>query len=298
VVDKLRDYGVTTRVFDLVPPRRDDVEFYQGSILEIGDLRSAMEQVDAVMHLAAVADVNDVVKEPHYSEQVNVRGSANVVEAMRVSNISRIIYGSTVWVYEAADVEEVDETTSLGIPTHLYTATKLAGEYYCQTYANLFGLEPTILRYGIPYGPRARPAGVIPAFVRKAHSGEPLTIQGDGSQYRRFVYVEDLAEGNVLALKSDAKNKTYNLDGAEETTIRELAETVRDIIGDVEIDYLPARPGDFSGKTVSTRKAREELGWAPKIRLEEGVRRYIQWLEQQGKSLDERWATVDQRLRA
>ena len=297
VVDKLQEFGVTARVFDLTPPVREDVEYYQGSILEVGELRSALRQVDAVMHLAAVADVNDVLQDPHYSELVNVRGTINVVEAMRLSGVKRLVYGSTIWVYEATESDQVDESTPLGPPPHLYTATKLAGEYYCHTYGQLYGLEPTILRYGIPYGPRARPAGVIAFFVQKALKGEPLTIQGDGLQFRKFVYVEDLAEGNVLALNPGAVNSTYNLDGNEKVSIRELAETVQGILGGVEIEYLPARPGDFSGKEVSSEKARKEFGWAASTTLEDGVRSYIEWLAEQEKAREADWAMVDERLR-
>jgi UDP-glucose 4-epimerase len=297
VVDKLCDYGVTVRVFDLTRPHRDDVDYYQGSILELGQLRSATRQVDAVMHLAAVADVKDVFEEPHYSENVNVRGTINVLEAMRLNGISRLVYGSTTWVYEAAASEAVDESTPLGTPAHLYTATKLASEFYCHSYARLYGLKPTILRYGIPYGPRARPAGVIARFVEKALRGEPLTIQGDGMQYRKFVYVEDLAEGNVLALKPGASNQTFNLDGRDKVSIRQIAETIQSILGDVSIEYVPARPGDFGGKDVSSDRALVELGWSATTSLEEGIRRYIGWLEQQGRSREERWAHVDQRLR-
>jgi UDP-glucose 4-epimerase len=138
-------------------------------------------------------------------------------------------------------------------------------------------MEVTILRYGIPYGPRARDGAVIPIFVRKAINGEPLTIAGDGLQFRKFIYVEDLAEGNVLALKNIGKNKIYNLDGKEKVTIKQIAETVKKIIGDVKIEFTPARPGDFSGKEVSSDLAKKELNWEPKISFEEGVRRYIKW---------------------
>ena len=296
VVDKLRDHGVTARVFDLVPPLRDDVDYHRGSILDVGDLRSAMRQTDAVMHLAAVADVKDVFDEPNYSEKVNAQGTANVLEAMRLAGVKRLVYGSTTWVYEAAPVQDVDESTTLGTPTHLYTATKLAGEYYCHAYASLYGLEPTVLRYGIPYGPRARPAGVVPLFVGKALRGEPLTIQGDGMQFRKFVYVEDLAEGNVLALKPNARGNTYNLDGKEKVSIRELAETVQRILGEVTIEYLPARPGDFPGKEVSSQKAADDLGWVATTTLEEGIRRYIDWLKKSEQGEEERRALVDKRL--
>ena len=103
------------------------------------------------------------------------------------------------------------ETTLLPPPAHLYTATKLAGELYCKSYQELYGIDYTILRFGIPYGPRAREAAVIPAFVNKAFAGEPLTLSGDGMQSRRFVYVEDLADGVVAGLGDIAENRVYNL---------------------------------------------------------------------------------------
>ena len=251
VVDKLRDKGVKVRVYDgVMPTYRDDIEYYQGSILDIAALGFAMSGIDVVMHLAAVADVKEVLVDPHYSEAINVRGTINVLEAARKAKIKRVVYGSTVWVYSDAGEDKVDESTPLHAPSHLYAATKLTGEYYCQTYSKLYGLEYTILRYGIPYGPRARDGAVIPIFVKKALNGEILTIAGDGFQFRKFVYVEDLAEGNVLALQSIARNKIYNLDGKERIAVKEIAETIQKIVGNVKIEYVQGRPGDFSGKEV------------------------------------------------
>ena len=298
VVDKLRDKGVKVRVYDMaIPTFRDDIEYYQGSILDKNALCFAMFDIDAVMHLAAVADVKDVFEDPHYSEAINVRGTINVLEAVRKSSVKRVIYGSTTWVYSDAKADTVDETTSLHAPSHLYTATKLTGEYYCQAYSKLYGLEFTILRYGIPYGPRARDGAVIPIFVKKALNGEPLTIAGDGSQFRKFVYVEDLADGNVLALQSIAKNKIYNLDGKEQITIKQIAETIKEIIGNVKIEFTPARPGDFSGKEISSKKAKDELGWEPRTSFKEGVRRYIEWFKSREDGRKKDWEDVDEMLR-
>ena len=290
VVDKLRDKGVKVRVYDSVMPTfRDDIEYYQGSILDLNALGFAMSGVDAVMHLAAVADVKDVFNEPYYAESINVRGTINILEAARKSHVKRVVYGSTTWVYSEAEGHKVDETTALHAPTHLYTATKLTGEYYCQTYSRLYDLETVILRYGIPYGPRARDGAVIPIFVRKALNGEPLTIAGDGLQFRKFIYVEDLAEGNVLALKKTAKNKIYNLDGREKISIKQIAETIKKILGDVTIEYVPARPGDFSGKEVDSDLAEKELGWKPRIKFEEGVKRYIDWYKKRDAARKAEW---------
>lgn len=298
VVDKLRDRGVNIRVYDaLMPTYRDDIEYYQGSILDINALGFAMNGIDAVMHLAAVADVKDVFDEPHYSEAVNARGTINVLEAARKARVRRVIYGSTTWVYSDAKEDKVDENTALNAPSHLYTATKLAGEYYCKGYSESYGMEVTILRYGIPYGPRARDGAVIPIFVRKALNGEPITIAGDGSQFRKFIYVEDLAEGNVLALQSIGKNKIYNLDGNERITIKQIAETIQRILGDAKIEYKPARPGDFSGKEVSSELAKKELGWEPKVSFEEGVRRYLGWYKEREKKRKNDWEKLDEILK-
>src|SRR5207248_1485687 len=186
------------------------------------------------------------------------------LEAARKAKVRRVIYGSTTWVYSEVSSTHVDEETLLKPPSHLYTATKIASEYYCQCYSNLYNLQTTILRYGIPYGPRARDGAVVPIFVAKALSGYPLTVAGDGSQFRKFVYVEDLADGNVLALRPEAANRTYNLDGIEKVTIKQIAETIQKLVGNVPIEYIEGRLGDFSGKEISSERARRELNWEPK----------------------------------
>lgn len=295
VVDKLRDRGIEVRVFDMVMPTfRQDVEFYHGSLLDLEALRMAMNGISAVFHLAAVADVKDVYEEPYYAESINVRGTINVLEAARRVKVRRVIYGSTTWVYSGTTEQCVDEQTPLQAPVHLYTATKIASEYYCHSYSKLYSLPTTILRYGIPYGPRARNGAVVPSLVAKALQGEPLTIAGDGSQFRKFVYVEDLAEGNVAALKRIAENKVYNLDGTERVTIKHIAETIKKILGDVKIEYVQARPGDFSGKEVSSQLAKSELGWEPKIGFEEGIRRYIAWYKSGAAASEAEWDALDQ----
>ena len=282
VVDKLKDKGVEVRVYDLVMPTfRDDIEYYQGSLLDRSTLGMAMEGIDIVFHLGAIADVKEVYDDPVYSESINTRGTINVLEASKNGGVLKLVYGSTTWVYSDTDKKFVDESTPLHAPSHLYTATKIASEYYCQTYFKLYGLKTTILRYGIPYGPRARDRTVIPVFVRKALNNEPLTIAGDGSQFRNFVYVEDLAEGNVLGACKIADNKIYNLEGDVKISIKDIAETIKKILGDVKIEYIEGRPGDFSGKESSNKKAEEELGWKPKMCFEDGVKKYIDWYQEQ-----------------
>jgi UDP-glucose 4-epimerase len=253
------------------------VETVLGDATDAEALAAAMEGCDAVIHLAAMADVNDVQADPEGAELANARATLAVLEAARRTNVRRVVYGSTIWVYSDVPENEVCEETRLTPPAHLYTATKLAGELYCRSYAELYGVEYTVLRFGIPYGPRARDATVLAAFTRKALVGEPLTVAGSGDQTRRFVYVEDLADGIVRGLDANAANRVYNLTGTETTTILEIAQAVKDLVGDAEIVHTPARAGDFGGKEVSSARALAEIGWAPVTPFREGARRYVEW---------------------
>ncbi len=284
VVDKLRAHGHEPVIYDLRPspwPEHENVGTVIGEVTDSHALEAALQDCDAVAHLAAVADVNDVHAEPADAEQVNARGTAAVLEAARRAGVQRVIYASTIWVYSDTEETTVSETTLLPPPAHLYTATKLAGELYCKAYQELYGINYTILRFGIPYGPRAREAAVIPAFVNKAFAGEPLTLSGDGMQSRRFVYVEDLAEGVVAGLGDIAENRVYNLSSDEDVTIRQIAELVQEIVGNTEIIFGPARPGDLGSKIVLSDRAHDELGWSAATPIGEGIRRYVDWRRQQ-----------------
>jgi UDP-glucose 4-epimerase len=281
VVDKLADAGIEPRIYDLRPSLHHEpgsVESVIGDLFDGDRLRTAMEDCDAVVHLAAYADVGVVAEQPVGAEECNSRGTLAVLEAARATH-TRVVYGSTIWVYGASGDGVIDEDSSLGLPDHLYTASKLAGEMYCNSYGELYGVPCTILRFGIPYGPRARPTAVIPIFVSKALKGEPLTIAGDGMQTRRFVYVEDLAEGVVAAVERGADKRVYNLAGDETVTIRELADVVSELIDDTEVIHTPGRGGDFGGAVISNERAAQELGWRASTPLREGIRRYLAWLQ-------------------
>jgi UDP-glucose 4-epimerase len=281
VVDRLLDRGMTPRIFDLsASPYHSplEVETFTGSITDPANLDLAMRDCDAVIHLAAVADVSHVLADPVLAEEVNTRGTLNVLEAACRAKVGRVVYGSTTWVYSDCAEREVDEETPIPAPRHLYTATKLAGETYCAGYAELYDLESTVLRFGIPYGPRARAAGVVAKFTDLAFEGKALTIAGDGSQSRSFIYVEDLADGIVAGLRPEAANRTYNLSGEEVVTILEIAERVQENTDGCEIVHTPPRPGDFPGKVISNERALQELGWEAETSFREGVRRYVEWV--------------------
>jgi UDP-glucose 4-epimerase len=278
VVDRLIAEGHEPRILDVRPsPFHADVETVIGDICDVDTVARASEGCAAVLHLAAAADVGEVKEDPTGSERLNSRGTAAVLEAARRTGVERVVYASTIWVYSDVVADHVDEDTALMPPAHLYTATKLAGELYCRSYRELYDVESTILRFGIPYGPRARPAAVVPIFVRKALAGEALTIAGGGLQSRRFVYVEDLADGIVRGLAPVAANRTFNLVGTEDVTIRAIADRVREVVGDVEIVEVEGRAGDFKGAEISGTRAERELGWRAETPFAEGLRRYVAW---------------------
>ncbi|MDQ2969483.1 MAG: NAD-dependent epimerase/dehydratase family protein [Actinomycetota bacterium] len=280
VVDSVLATGHEVRIFDLVPsPYHDprEVEMVVGDIADSDAREKAVAGCDMIAHLAAISDVNDVVDDPLRAEAVNARGTALLLEAARAHGVIRFVYASTIWVYgNARGVEPLDEDTQLVLPSHLYTATKLAGEMYCRSYGELYGLEHTILRFGIPYGPRSRTSTVLAAFVERALAGRTLMITGDGSQSRQFVFVEDLARGVVAALGSPRPNRIYNLVGDETTTVREIAETVRQLVSSVEIVHVDSRPGDLRSVEISSARAARELHWSADTPFAEGARRYVE----------------------
>ncbi len=276
VVDALHRSGHEAVIYDLRPsPWHEGVATVIGDLCDTDSLIEALTGCDAVAHLAAAADVDEVARDPLGAERINSRGTASLLEAARQAGTRRVVYASTIWVYSDAGPGRVDEDVPLHPPSHLYTATKLAGELYCRSYAELYGLEYTVLRFGIPYGPRARAAAVVPAMVGRALAGEPLSIAGDGLQTRRFVYVEDLAEGVVCGLAPCAANRTYNLVSSEDVSIKRVAETVCGAVGATEIVYTPGRTGDFGGVEVDGSRAERELGWTASTGFHEGVRRYV-----------------------
>jgi UDP-glucose 4-epimerase len=281
VVDRLADAGHTLFVLDTRPPHRPDVTYRQVDLSDLGGLVQATRDVDVVFHLAAVSNVNDAYDHPVGTVRVNVTGTVNVFEASRRNGVSRTVLASTVWVYAGAHGDSpLDEDAPFHLPSagHIYTSSKIASELIAHNYNELYETPFTILRYGIPFGPRMREQLVIPRFVRMALDGEPITVHGDGSQFRNYVYVEDLADAHVLALSEDAENEVFNLEGAEPITIRRVTEAIRDSLGiPLKVEFGKARPGDYAGKEVSADKVKRVLGWEPTTTFEDGMRRYVDW---------------------
>ena len=281
VVDKMMDEGHDVTVVDTKPPHRVDVTYCEVDITDPVGLVEAMVGCDAVFHLAGVANVDEAMADPVRTFALNVGGTANVWEAARHNGVGRAVLASTVWVYSAAAPGQAateDVPMAISSPGHVYTASKLAAELVATSYAQLYGQSYTILRYGIPFGPRMREELVIPRFFGKAHAGEPIVINGDGLQYRNYVYIEDMARAHVLALDDSAGGQTFNLEGPDPVSIRRLAEVVRDLVNPLmDIEFRDARPGDFVGHKASREKSETLLGWTARTPFEEGMRRYAAW---------------------
>ncbi|HEV2369401.1 MAG TPA: NAD-dependent epimerase/dehydratase family protein, partial [Acidimicrobiales bacterium] len=220
VVDRLRQAGHDVVVVDRVVRRPGGgVDYVRADILDAAGLVDAFEGAEAVFHLAAMADVDVIAREPLLAARVNIEGTAHVLDACRLAGVGRVILASTVWVYGAAPGEGAIPEDAAFAPqsvNHPYTAHKIASEMLVHSYQALYGLPYTILRYGIPYGPGMRDELVIARFILQALSGQPLTISGDGSQYRYYVYVEDLADAHVRALSDSAANQVIALEGSDQ----------------------------------------------------------------------------------
>jgi UDP-glucose 4-epimerase len=281
VVDRLVDDGHTVLVLDSRPPHRSDVLFRPLDITDAADTALATRGCDVVFHLAAVSNVNEAFDRPVEAMQINVMGTTNVWEAARRNGVARTILASTVWVYAGASGDDpLDEDAPLHLPSagHIYTSSKIASELVVHNYAELYGVPFTILRYGIPFGPRMRDELVIPRFVRMALGGETITINGDGLQFRNYVYVADLADAHARCLADTGRDQVFNLEGAEPVSIRRITESIQRILDrPIAVEFRPDRPGDFRGREVSAVKAKEVLGWQATTSFDEGLERYVDW---------------------
>ena len=245
-----------------------------------------------------MADVNEVVADPVRADRVNVARHLRSSSRRRAARAStEFVYASTIWVYGNApgDASRSTRTARSCLPAHLYTATKLAGEMYCRSYAHMYGVAPTILRFGIPYGPRARPAAVVAAFVARAHAGEPLTI-ARRRHARRGSSSTSRISPRASSRRSQAERagRIYNLVGDELVSVREIADTVRELVAR-RADRARARPRrpTSSACSISGERARDELGWRAHDELRRRRRRYVDWLTR-----DERLAELRRPPRA
>lgn len=289
VVDNLIRAGHDVLVVDVaVRPLNPDASYRQINVLDQAALEAALCGSEAVFHLAGASDVDRIAADPLGAVRLNIGGTACVLEAARRQRCGRVLLASTVWVYGAAGgTGELDERAAIELPRagHIYVSTKLAAELLAHSYRTMYGQHFTILRYGIPFGPRMRDALVVSRFARAALAGQAITIAGTGEQQRNYVYVEDLADAHVRALLPAAEDQTLALEGDTPVSVREVAETVLRLAGQVPVRHVPTRAADYDGRNVSNALAKELLGWSPTTSFTEGVRRYLDWCRATGTDL-------------
>lgn len=278
VVDKLVENDYEVRVFDRAKPLRDDVEWFNGDLLNEKDVLEACKDIEAIFHLAAIADVNVALSNFDLCLMINEIGTMNFLKSATAEEVERIVLASTSWVYGKTK-GVVTEDTPIPFPEHIYTKTKIGQEHLVYSWHQHHGLPFTILRFDIPYGPRMRSNMAISIFVRRAMRKEPISIFGDGNQGRCWIYVEDLAEGNVAALAEGGKNQIINLAGPTFVTMNQIAEELKKIFSDIPIRYEPARPLDFEGSITNIEKAKKLLKWEPKTPFSEGLRKYVRYIK-------------------
>ncbi len=259
----------------------DDVELIDGDIRDLDRTRRATKGCEAVFHLAAVPSVPRSIADPITTHEANATGTLNVLVAARDAGAHRVIYASSSSIYGAA--EELPKRESTGpLPMSPYAVSKLAGEHYCRSFFDLFGLETVALRYFNVFGPRQDPdsqyAAVVPKFIRAYCSGEAPTIFGDGEQSRDFTHVGNVVEANLAALAKPAvAGRVYNIACGHRTTLNQLAMIIGEQTGaTVAAVHGPPRAGEVRHSHADISLARRELGYEPVIGLAEGLRLTIE----------------------
>lgn len=255
-----------------------------GDIRDVDVLNEAMKGVDFVFHLAAMwlLHCKDF---PRTAFDVNMQGTFNVLEACKNNNIKKLIYSSSASVY--GDAVEVPMTEEHPFNNrNFYGATKISGEAMCRAYYDRFGLNYLGLRYMNVYGPNqdqtAAYTGVIPIMLNKTDTNEQPIINGDGSQAYDFIYVEDVARFNILAMKSEKTDEFYNVGTEKQTSIRKLCDLILKLKNSkLKVQYKPYSEDDarrlVQNRIGSNQKAKRDIGFEPKYNLREGLIKLIEW---------------------
>jgi UDP-glucuronate 4-epimerase len=288
VVDNLDDfYSPAAKRANLNEVRSSgDFHFCQADICDSAALRNAVmqSQPETIIHLAARAGVRPSIENPQLYERVNVGGTVDLLELAREVGVKRFIFGSSSSVYGVTNrVPFVEDDPQLR-PISPYAATKLAGEFFCQTYAHLYGLSTVCLRFFTVYGPRQRPDLAIRKFATLMEAGKPIPVFGDGSMGRDYTFVDDTVAGMMAALDyqfppGELPFDIFNLGNSHPVSLNELIETLERVTGRVAIRARKdLQPGDVPITWASTEKAARMLGYRPATPLAEGVEKFVRWL--------------------
>jgi len=262
----------------------------KGARLVEGDIRDgalvtklfAEGAFDGVIHLAAMAGVRPSLLDPMLYEDVNMRGTLNILAELQKRPEIRFVFASSSSVYggnESVPFREVDE---IHHPVSPYAATKRAGELMCYTFHHLYGIPTTCLRFFTVYGPRQRPEMAIHKFVRAVHAGQSIPFFGDGTTRRDYTYIDDIVDGVVKSLDHCKGYEIYNLGESQTTSLAELVNLIGEVCGkEPVIDRKPMQPGDVVVTFADIAKAKAQIGYAPKTLIREGLERFVAWYRAQ-----------------
>ncbi len=295
MVSALLDDGHRVRVVDNFSTGKrenlahvaDRIDLHEISITDRAALDKAMDGVDYVFHLAALASVPRSVEDPLASNEHNVTGTLNLLMAAHEAGVKRVVYAGSSSAYGNAESEYKSEDM-LPLPLSPYAVAKLAAEHYCQVFTEVYGLETVTVRYFNVFGPRQDPlstyAAVIPKFVTAMLDGQRPVVEGDGHQSRDFTYIANVVHGNLLACHTPGvAGETFNIAVGGRISLLEMINTLNAIMGtDIQPVFIAPRPGDVKHSRASIDKARERLGFEPQVSFEDGLARTVAWYAENG----------------
>jgi len=252
------------------------VEFVRGSVTDLALLKKLFRGIDYVFHQAAIPSIPRSIEDPRATHEANITGTLNVLLAARDNGVKKVVYASSCAVYGDTATLPITEDMSPSLQSP-YAATKLAGEYYCQVFHQVYGLPTVCLRYFNVYGPRqdlSSQYAVIPAFIQKVLDNRSPVIFGDGEQTRDFTFIKDVVDANILVAEGDATG-VCNIGRGERVSINTLAELLVELIGNsVEPVHQAARPGDIRHSLADISRAKQ-FGYGPRYNLKKGLRETI-----------------------
>jgi UDP-glucose 4-epimerase len=262
------------------------IEFIEGDLLNQEMTARAVEGVDFVLHQAAIPSVPKSIKDPKSTTENNLNATLHLLLAARDAGVKRVIYASSSSVYGDSPILPKREDFTPA-PLSPYAASKLAGEYYCQVFSQVYGLETVSLRYFNVFGPRQDPlslyAAVIPRFIAAALAKKPLVVYGDGEQSRDFSFVANVVQANLLACEAEGiAGEMLNVAGGRQTSLNQLIKELQAIIAaDLHVEYTDSRPGDVKHSVASVEKATRLMGYECEVPFDEGLRRTVEWFKGQ-----------------